>query len=219
MFLRWKKKAVTRKGGVGAACEHKKPTTRLVPQVLESYRHEGRSRHRHVWTGPSFRLCCMDHPQRRGDWWTDVLSTLRAKFGAALKTPQWQRIIAEMGKTIPALTPTERAIYEQGYLHRTFHRRRSGEDVDDYLRRIWARATFNWRTGKPRPGWTTFWFNAGASQPVDPHDVLGLSPGFTQDELKAAYRAAAKRTHPDLGGSDEKFRHVQEAYDILRGGG
>lgn len=35
----------------------------------------------------------------------------------------------------------------------------------------------------------------------------------TLDELKKAYRAAAKKAHPDLGGSDEAMKQVNAAYD------
>ena len=53
----------------------------------------------------------------------------------------------------------------------------------------------------------------------DPYEVLGLSPGASDDEIKAAYRRLAKKYHPDLnGGSAEaeaKMKEVNEAYTIL----
>ena len=53
----------------------------------------------------------------------------------------------------------------------------------------------------------------------DPFQVLGISPGATDDEIKAAYRKLAKKYHPDLnGGSAEaeaKMKEVNEAYNIL----
>lgn len=36
------------------------------------------------------------------------------------------------------------------------------------------------------------------------------------EDLHEAYRRAAKRTHPDRGGSVERFNEVKEAYDRLR---
>ena len=35
------------------------------------------------------------------------------------------------------------------------------------------------------------------------------------DELKSAFRIAAKKTHPDTGGNAELFKLVKKAYDIL----
>lgn len=48
--------------------------------------------------------------------------------------------------------------------------------------------------------------------------TLGLDPRKTwdPDEVKAAYRRAAKRTHPDTGGSSVDFIAVQNAWEWLR---
>lgn len=51
------------------------------------------------------------------------------------------------------------------------------------------------------------------------HDALGLSTSqsHSQEEIKAAYRAKAKIHHPDAGGSEEQFKHVCAAYEVLSG--
>ena len=52
----------------------------------------------------------------------------------------------------------------------------------------------------------------------DLYEVLGLSKGASKDEIKSAYRRLAKQYHPDLNhepDAAEKFKEVQEAYDIL----
>lgn len=42
-----------------------------------------------------------------------------------------------------------------------------------------------------------------------------LNENFTHSELKTAWRAAALRTHPDKGGTNESFRQSQFAYKTL----
>ena len=46
---------------------------------------------------------------------------------------------------------------------------------------------------------------------------LGLDAGPSERQVKSAYRAAAKRHHPDYGGDAEMFKRVTEAYEILNG--
>ncbi len=49
----------------------------------------------------------------------------------------------------------------------------------------------------------------------EPRAVLGLPDDFTEPQLKAAYRAAVKRTRPDLGGDYGEFLKIQAAYEAL----
>ena len=52
----------------------------------------------------------------------------------------------------------------------------------------------------------------------DIYEVLGISKSASPDEIKKAYRTLAKKYHPDINkepGAEEKFKEVQEAYDIL----
>ncbi|KZK92535.1 MULTISPECIES: J domain-containing protein [unclassified Pseudovibrio] len=55
----------------------------------------------------------------------------------------------------------------------------------------------------------------------DALSILGLSSGASQDEIKAAYKAAAKKYHPDLNpdasaAGDEMMKLVNAAYDALK---
>jgi len=54
---------------------------------------------------------------------------------------------------------------------------------------------------------------------VDHWGVLGLEPGADAPTLKRAFRAQARRWHPDLNGNDpvaeERFKQVNEAYAVL----
>lgn len=47
------------------------------------------------------------------------------------------------------------------------------------------------------------------------YEVLGLTPAASADQIKTAYRRAARETHPDQGGSSERFHLVAEAYAVL----
>lgn len=49
----------------------------------------------------------------------------------------------------------------------------------------------------------------------DLYEILGVARTATLEEIKRAYRKAARKTHPDQGGDPERFREVQTAFDIL----
>lgn len=52
----------------------------------------------------------------------------------------------------------------------------------------------------------------------DYYEVLGLSKGASEAEIKKAYRSLAKKYHPDVNkeaGAEEKFKEVNEAYEVL----
>ena len=53
----------------------------------------------------------------------------------------------------------------------------------------------------------------------DPHRVLGVPHDASEAEIRGAYRALAKRHHPDAGqGSVARFLEIQAAYETLVGG-
>ncbi len=57
----------------------------------------------------------------------------------------------------------------------------------------------------------------------NPYDVLGVSPNASDDEIKRVYRDLTRKYHPDANVNnpladlaEEKFKEVQEAYDIIK---
>ncbi len=56
----------------------------------------------------------------------------------------------------------------------------------------------------------------------NPYDVLGVSPGATDEEIKKAYRALSRKYHPDANvnnpnreQAEERFKDIQQAYNQI----
>src|SRR6266446_100218 len=53
----------------------------------------------------------------------------------------------------------------------------------------------------------------------DYYNILGVKKDAKADEIKKAYRRLARKHHPDVNPNDkvseDKFKEVQEAYDVL----
>ena len=52
----------------------------------------------------------------------------------------------------------------------------------------------------------------------DYYEVLGISKGASEDDIKRAYRKLAKQYHPDINkapDAEAKFKEVNEAYEVL----
>lgn len=49
----------------------------------------------------------------------------------------------------------------------------------------------------------------------DYYKTLGVSKNATADEIKKAFRKLARTNHPDAGGDEDKFKEINEAYEVL----
>ena len=49
----------------------------------------------------------------------------------------------------------------------------------------------------------------------DYYKTLGVSKDASEAEIKKAFRKLAQKHHPDAGGDEEKFKEINEAYEVL----
>lgn len=57
---------------------------------------------------------------------------------------------------------------------------------------------------------------------IEAAQILGLKPGYTDDELNSAFRKLAAKNHPDVNknsGAEVQFKRINEAYQLLKQGG
>ena len=59
---------------------------------------------------------------------------------------------------------------------------------------------------------------APVAMPKSNYEILGISEGADEEEIRRAFRRLALMHHSDRGGGDEQFKEIKRAYDDLRAG-
>ncbi len=53
---------------------------------------------------------------------------------------------------------------------------------------------------------------------LPPHEILGVPPGASQEDIKRAYKRRSRECHPDhVKGKEKDWHELQEAYRVLTG--
>lgn len=81
------------------------------------------------------------------------------------------------------------------------------ESYLDRMRPDWRQASSRRRSGQDHPDTRLSLDEA--------HEILGLKPGASRDEIVAAHRRLMQKLHPDHGGSDYLASRVNEAKRLL----
>lgn len=114
--------------------------------------------------------------------------------------------LGKAGKTAAVVLGTYMAVSfaATGYMYHT----------DEEFRDEFNREVFGDRYTEGYNPWTGERYGMGESTA---YEVLGVSPGASDKEIKQAYRRLALQHHPDRGGDPADFRDLTEAYETLKG--
>ena len=105
-----------------------------------------------------------------------------------------------------------------GFLSQLWHEaciiKDSRKGVDDRHDQALLEAFLDWRFEDWREASTPQAQQAAVD--AEPYEILGIKPGASLLEVKAAYRRAAGVSHPDKGGNAWLFRQVQQAFETIK---
>lgn len=92
--------------------------------------------------------------------------------------------------------------------------RAAGDQSGALLEAYLDRTSGNWRAAAGGQGRSTE-LRSGTMTREEAHAVLGLKPGASAEEIRAAHRHLMKQFHPDHGGSDYLAAKINQAKDRL----
>ncbi len=111
------------------------------------------------------------------------------------------------GRNLDSLKPAEVALLWHDC---RFIDPQSAQLLEAYLDRIHP----SWREDVSR-GEREMRDHDGRMQPDEAYEILGLSPGATDEEIRRAHRDLMLKLHPDRGGSTYLAAQVNEAKEVL----
>jgi hypothetical protein len=81
----------------------------------------------------------------------------------------------------------------------------------------WVQGGQRPRAGRPGGGARPPPRAGGPMSRAEAYQVLGLQPGATEGDIRAAHRRLMQAAHPDHGGSDWLAARINQARDVLLG--
>jgi hypothetical protein len=98
-----------------------------------------------------------------------------------------------------------------------FYRQCAADQQSVQLLEAWFERTWpDWRE-RPAAGSAARDHGGGRMTLDEAYDVLGLQPGASREEIKAAHRRLMTHMHPDHGGSNYLAAKINQAKDLLLG--
>src|SRR5579884_1873689 len=158
-----------------------------------------------------FFLCISESGGQSASGWKTVEYSVRLGQTLELTSLQWVKIL-QGSATFRSVRLTD--VLE--VLERYVAEHQLRPEILDGLRQA-ARAS-RWRKTKRE----TYREPPGESLPPDDARMkalrlLGLAPGASDKQVESAFRKAARRHHPDVGGDAERFRAILDARNFLLG--
>ena len=114
------------------------------------------------------------------------------------------------GRDIESLAPVEMALLWQDC---RFNDPQSAQLIEAYLDRVHP----TWRDDMARAEAEAGLGPEGEMTIEQAYEILGLEPGASGDEIRAAHRDLMMKMHPDRGGSTYLAAKINEAKDVLLG--